>query len=214
MITHRHVHLKDAHKTPQFWLIWLVLCMNVSAGIGIIGAASPMLQETFGGQLFGDPSVGFAAFNADQVKRAAAVGAAFVGLFSLFNIARALFLGVAFGCAWPQDHLLRLFRAGLRLLRGSAHAFGLGVSRSLRGSLLLDRFDVWRRLRDRSRLSGRHLRHAVRGRDPWQAAHGMVDGGHHRPGGGELPARHPQGRRVCRPISSTSKSSMCSPGCW
>ena len=54
MITHRHVHLKDAHKTPQFWLIWLVLCMNVSAGIGIIGAASPMLQETFGGQLFGD----------------------------------------------------------------------------------------------------------------------------------------------------------------
>jgi MFS family permease len=91
MITHRHVHLRDAHKTVQFWLIWLVLCMNVSAGIGIIGAASPMLQETFGGQLFGDASVGFAAFNADQVKRAAAVGAAFVGLFSLFNIAGRFF---------------------------------------------------------------------------------------------------------------------------
>ncbi|MGO9172013.1 MAG: OFA family MFS transporter [Rhodomicrobium sp.] len=91
MITHRHVHLKDAHKTPQFWLIWLVLCMNVSAGIGIIGAASPMLQETFGGRLFGDPSVGFGSFNADQVKRAAAVGAAFVGLFSLFNIAGRFF---------------------------------------------------------------------------------------------------------------------------
>jgi MFS family permease len=86
MITHRHVHVRDAHKTPQFWLIWLVLCMNVSAGIGIIGAASPMLQETFGGRLFDDPSVGFSAFNADQVKKAAAVGAAFVGLFSLFNI--------------------------------------------------------------------------------------------------------------------------------
>ncbi len=86
MITHGHVHLNDAHKTPQFWLIWIVLCMNVSAGIGIIGAASPMLQETFGGQLFGESGVGFAQFNADQVKRAAAVGAAFVGLFSLFNI--------------------------------------------------------------------------------------------------------------------------------
>ncbi len=86
MITHRHVHLHNAHKTVQFWLIWLVLCMNVSAGIGIIGAASPMLQETFGGRLFGDPSIGFAQFNADQVKKAAAVGAAFVGLFSLFNI--------------------------------------------------------------------------------------------------------------------------------
>jgi MFS family permease len=86
MITQGHVHLKDAHKTPQFWLIWIVLCMNVSAGIGIIGAASPMLQETFGGQLFGEPSVAFSQFNPDQVKKAAAVGAAFVGLFSLFNI--------------------------------------------------------------------------------------------------------------------------------
>ncbi len=91
MITTRNVHLRDAHKTPQFWLIWIVLCMNVSAGIGIIGAASPMLQETFGGLLFGDPNVGFSQFNADQVKRAAAVGAAFVGLFSLFNIVGRFF---------------------------------------------------------------------------------------------------------------------------
>ena len=37
MIATRHVHLKNAHKTPQFWLLWIVLCMNVSAGIGIIG---------------------------------------------------------------------------------------------------------------------------------------------------------------------------------
>jgi MFS family permease len=91
MITNRHVHLRDAHKTPQFWLIWIVLCMNVSAGIGIIGAASPMLQETFGGRLFGDASVGFGAFDADQIKRAAATGAAFVGLFSLFNIVGRFF---------------------------------------------------------------------------------------------------------------------------
>jgi len=39
MITTKNVHLKDAHKTPQFWLIWAVLCLNVSAGIDIIGAA-------------------------------------------------------------------------------------------------------------------------------------------------------------------------------
>jgi len=87
MITEGHVHLKDAHKTAQFWLIWGVLCLNVSAGIGIIGAASPMLQETFGGRLFGDASVGFAQFTDAQKVAAAAVGAAFVGLFSLFNIA-------------------------------------------------------------------------------------------------------------------------------
>jgi MFS family permease len=91
MIATGHVHLKDAHKTLQFWLIWAVLCLNVSAGIGIIGAASPMLQETFGGHLFGDPSVGFAQFSDAQKAQAALVGAAFVGLFSLFNIAGRFF---------------------------------------------------------------------------------------------------------------------------
>jgi MFS family permease len=86
MITSRNVHLKDAHKTPQFWCLWLVLCLNVSAGIGIIGAASPMLQETFGGKLFGETLISFEQFTADQKTLAAAVGAGFVGLISLFNI--------------------------------------------------------------------------------------------------------------------------------
>ena len=86
MITSRNVHLKDAHKTPQFWCLWVVLCLNVSAGIGIIGAASPMLQETFGGKLFGDPLISFEQFTAEPKKLAAAVGAGFVGLISLFNI--------------------------------------------------------------------------------------------------------------------------------
>ena len=53
MITSANVHLKNAHKTAAFWMLWIVLCMNVSAGIGIIGAASPMMQETFGGRLAG-----------------------------------------------------------------------------------------------------------------------------------------------------------------
>jgi MFS family permease len=88
MIATRHVHLKNAHKTPQFWLLWIVLCMNVSAGIGIIGAAAPMLQETFGGALIGQPGIGFADIKADEAltAKAAAVGAGFVGLISLFNI--------------------------------------------------------------------------------------------------------------------------------
>jgi MFS family permease len=91
MITTGHVHLRDAHKTLQFWLIWAVLCLNVSAGIGIIGAASPMLQETFGGRLFGEPSVGFTQFTDAQKTLAAAVGGGFVGLFSLFNIGGRFF---------------------------------------------------------------------------------------------------------------------------
>jgi MFS family permease len=88
MISSQHVHLDDAHKTPQFWLLWLILCMNVSAGIGIIGAASPMLQETFGGALAGAEGVGYLDMKKDAglAAAAAAVGAGFVGLISLFNI--------------------------------------------------------------------------------------------------------------------------------
>ncbi len=88
MISSKHVHLQDAHKTPQFWLLWLVLCMNVSAGIGIIGAASPMLQETFGGALVGQSELGYLDMKKDAAlaAAAAAVGAGFVGLVSLFNI--------------------------------------------------------------------------------------------------------------------------------
>lgn len=88
MITSKNVHLDNAHKTPQFWLLWTVLCMNVSAGIGIIGAASPMLQETFGGMLSGAPDLGYLDVKKDaaMAASAAAVAAGFVGLISLFNI--------------------------------------------------------------------------------------------------------------------------------
>ena len=88
MIATRHVHLKNAHKTPQFWLLWLVLCMNVSASIGIIGTASPMLQETFGGALVSHADISFADIKKDELltSTVAAVGAGFVGLISLFNI--------------------------------------------------------------------------------------------------------------------------------
>jgi MFS family permease len=65
------MHYRDAPKTKQFWLIWAVLCLNVSAGIGVIGMASPMLQEIFGAS--------------------AAVAAGFTGLISLFNIGGRFF---------------------------------------------------------------------------------------------------------------------------
>ena len=47
------MHLNVAWRTPQFWLVWLVLMLNVSAGIGILSMASPLLQEVFGGRLIG-----------------------------------------------------------------------------------------------------------------------------------------------------------------
>src|SRR4029077_17472096 len=85
MITSGNVHLKDAHKTPQFWLIWMVLCLNVSAGIGVLGMASPMLQEIFGGRLIGAPDISFTALNPQQAAQVAGIAAGFTGLLSLFN---------------------------------------------------------------------------------------------------------------------------------
>jgi Major Facilitator Superfamily. len=91
MITHKHVHLRDAHKTPQFWLIWAVLCLNVSAGIGVIGMASPMLQEIFAGSLIGLPDLTFSQLDAAQKGQIAAIAAGFTGLLSLFNIGGRFF---------------------------------------------------------------------------------------------------------------------------
>jgi hypothetical protein len=68
LITTRDVYVYQALKTPQFWLIWIVLCMNVTAGIGVLGQASAMSQEMFPG----------------RVTAVAAGG--FVGLLSLFNM--------------------------------------------------------------------------------------------------------------------------------
>ncbi len=73
MITQAHVHIDQALKTPQFYLLWLVLCLNVTAGIGVLGQASVMIQEMFKG----------------SVTPAAAAG--FVGLLSLFNMGGRFF---------------------------------------------------------------------------------------------------------------------------
>ncbi|HTR05530.1 MAG TPA: OFA family MFS transporter [Paraburkholderia sp.] len=68
LVSSEHVHIDEALKTPQFYLIWLVLFLNVTAGIGVLGQASVMIQESF----------------KDTVSAGAAAG--FVGLLSLFNM--------------------------------------------------------------------------------------------------------------------------------
>jgi len=90
MRTAHQVHLDRAWKTPQFWLIWMVLCMNVSAGIGVLAMASPMLQEVFGGRLIGVVT-GFSDLSVAQKAQIAAIAAGFTGLLSLFNIAGRFF---------------------------------------------------------------------------------------------------------------------------
>jgi MFS family permease len=90
VLTDRNVSLEVAWRTPQFWFLWGVLCLNVAAGIGIIGMASPLLQEVFGGKLLG-VQVAFADLNPEQLGKIAAIAAGFTGLLSLFNIAGRIF---------------------------------------------------------------------------------------------------------------------------
>jgi MFS family permease len=73
LITNNNVFVYTALKTPQFWLVWAVLCLNVTAGIGVLGQASAMSQEMFPGRI----TVGAAA--------------GFVGLMSLFNMGGRFF---------------------------------------------------------------------------------------------------------------------------
>jgi MFS family permease len=73
LVTDAQVAVDVAWRTPQFWLLWGVLCMNVTAGIGVLGQASPMIQEIFTG------------------KVAPAAAAGFVGLISLFNMVGRFF---------------------------------------------------------------------------------------------------------------------------
>ncbi|WP_038164765.1 OFA family MFS transporter [Thiomonas sp. FB-6] len=83
MVTSKHVHLDTAWKTPQFWLIWGVLFLNVTAGIGVISMASPMLQDVFGGHLIGLDAT--TALSTAQKAAIVASAAGLVGLISLFN---------------------------------------------------------------------------------------------------------------------------------
>jgi len=103
----------EACRTPQFWLPWLVLCLNVSAGIGVIGMASPMLQEIFGGRLLGE-DVPFERLDAGQLGRVAAMAAGFTGLLSLFNIVGRIFWSTL------SDTLGRRTIYGVFLLLGAA----------------------------------------------------------------------------------------------
>jgi MFS family permease len=68
MISKHNVTVNSAMATPQFWLLWLVLALNVTAGIGILESAAPMLQNLFSG------------------KVGAVAAGGFVGLLSLFNM--------------------------------------------------------------------------------------------------------------------------------
>ncbi|MEO8879493.1 MAG: OFA family MFS transporter [Gemmatimonadaceae bacterium] len=68
LVSSYSVSVDNAWKTPQFWLLWVMLVVNVTAGIGVLSQASPMSQDFFPGRV------------------TAAVAAGFVGLLSIANM--------------------------------------------------------------------------------------------------------------------------------
>jgi MFS family permease len=131
-VTDRHVHVNEAVRTPQFWLLWGVLCLNVSAGIGVIGMASPMLQEVFGGRLIGVPA-SLAALSGHQRAEIATIAAAFAGLLSLFNIAGRIFWASLSDRIGRKTTYLAFFLLGIALyvsapLSGQAGSVALFVT--------------------------------------------------------------------------------------
>jgi MFS family permease len=113
MITSQHVHLSVAWRTPQFWLIWGVLCTNVTAGIAVIAMASPMLQEVFGGGLLG--LNGGAALTDVQKAALAAAAAGLVGLISLFNSLGRIFWASASDYLGRKNTYFVFFTLGIVL---------------------------------------------------------------------------------------------------
>ena len=116
MITQAHVHIDQALKTPQFYLLWLVLCLNVTAGIGVLGQASVMIQEMFKG----------------SVTPAAAAG--FVGLLSLFNMGGRFFWSSASDYLGRKNTYFIFFLVGSGLY---ALVPGLGMAGQMAGFIVL-----------------------------------------------------------------------------
>ncbi|HTZ37914.1 MAG TPA: OFA family MFS transporter [Stellaceae bacterium] len=108
LVTNRDVYVYQALKTPQFWLIWWILCLNVTAGIGVLGQASAMSQEMFPG----------------KVSVAAAAG--FVGLMSLFNMAGRFFWASTSDIIGRKNTYFCFFVLGILLYSAVPHTGSIG----------------------------------------------------------------------------------------
>jgi MFS family permease len=98
----------EALRAPQFWLLWLVLCLNVAAGIGVLGQASVMIQEAFPGRVGAEAAAGF------------------VGLLSLFNMAGRLFWSAVSDWIGRRATYCVFFAAGAALYACVPFAGSLG----------------------------------------------------------------------------------------
>ena len=108
LVTTSNVFVYQALRTPQFWLIWCVLCLNVTAGIGVLGQASAMSQEMFPGRI------------------SAAAAAGFVGLMSLFNMGGRFFWASVSDYIGRKTTYFVFFGLGFLLYAAVPHTSAIG----------------------------------------------------------------------------------------
>src|SRR5579883_1162206 len=167
LITTNDVFVYDALKTPQFWLIWWVLCLNVTAGLSV------------------EPGNVSGPHHAGRGRRLCRPD-------EPVQYGRPFLLGLDLRLYRAQEHLFRVHGARLpALLHRALYRSGRQRGR-LRLRLSGHHQHVWRRLLDGAGLSEGHVRHALCRRHSWSAADRMVDGGHFRTGARQL---HPRVQR-------------------
>ena len=177
LVTTKDVYVYQALKTPQFWLIWIVLCMNVTAGIGVLGQASAMSQEMFPG----------------RVTAAAAGG--FVGLLSIFNMGGRFFWASTSDYIGRKNTYFVFFALGFVLYAlvpyfGGAGSLALFV---LCFCIILSMYGGGFATVP-AYLQG-HVRHPLRRRDSRNAHHRVVGRGRARSGARQLHPAIPDRQR-------------------
>ena len=187
LITTGNVSADNALKTPQFWLLWVVLLTNVTAGIGVLETASPLIQDTFSDKYMGAGK---------GVTAAAAAG--FVGLLSLFNLLGRFFWSSASDKLGRKTTYAIYFGLGIvlyALIPTAGRRLAVGP---VRHCGLRDYQHVRRRFRHHSGLPLRPVRQVPSGRHSRPPTHGLEYGRRTGAAHRQLPAREPQGRGLHR----------------
>jgi MFS family permease len=163
LVTTKDVYVYQALKTPHFWFIWIVLCMNVTAGIGVLGQASAMSRRCSPAESPRRPPAASSGCSASSTWPDASSGPR----HRTTSAARTPILSFSHwgSCSMRSSPFRR---------RGE---FG-----AVRAGLRHHPEHVRRRLRYRAGLSQGHVRHPLRRRNPWHADYGVVSRGRARSG--------------------------------
>lgn len=183
-VSSNHVNVSQAMKTPQFWLLFWVLCLNVTAGIGVLGQASVMIQE-----LFSETSAG------RQAAVGAGAAAGFVSLLSLFNMG-GRFLWSSVSDKIGRKNTYTIFFVLGSLLYFAVPSIGEGGSKALfiiGFCVIISMYGGG--FAATSRLPERPVRHLSGRRDSRAHPAGLVNRRRHRPGTGQLHTPKPNRQR-------------------